>query len=230
MVRLSLDALKSARKKRETYVGSWLPEPVSGSVVPDTAAEIADSLSIAFLHLLESLSAPERAAFLLHDVFDEGYPEIAGILNTTEVNVRQAVSRARKHLRERRPRFAVDRSRSEALLRTFLEACQRGDADSLLSVLKEDVVLYADGGGKARAAINPIYGADRVTRFMLGIASQVRAEVAGGYFADVNGQPGFVYTESGEPRTIFSLDVDDDGRIRNVYLVVNPAKLAAWLT
>jgi RNA polymerase sigma-70 factor, ECF subfamily len=224
VARLSLDALKIAHRKREVYVGPWLPEPL---VNPDASApiEMAESLSIAFLHLLEVLSPAERAAFLLHEVFDAGYGEIAAALDTSEANSRQLVSRARIHLRERRPRFVVDRERHQAVLHRFLAACSNGDTTELLTVLKQDVTVYSDGGGKARAALNPIYGADKTVRFILGLNRKWGDEFSGGYPAVVNGEPGFVFTVDGKPASILTLDIDDDERIRAIYYVANPDKL-----
>lgn len=226
VARLSLDALKAAHRKREVYVGPWLPEPL---VTPDASAsiEMAESLSIAFLHVLESLSPAERTAFLLHDVFDAGYEEVAATLATTETNSRQLVSRARNRLRERRPRFIVDRDRQEAVLHRFLSACTSGDTHELASVLKDDVVVYSDGGGKARAALNPIYGVDKTIRFILGLLRKATPELASGHFASINGEPGFVFTLEGKTVSVLTLDIDEDERIRSVYFVVNPDKLPA---
>jgi RNA polymerase sigma-70 factor (ECF subfamily) len=225
VARLSLDALKTAHRKREVYVGPWLPEPL---VAPDASAtlEMAESLSIAFLHLLEALTPAERAAFLLHDIFDAGYDQIAATLDTTEANSRQLVSRARTHLRERRPRFVVDRDRQQAVLHRFLTACTSGDTTELATVLKDDVIVYSDGGGKARAALNPIYGVDKTIRFILGIMRKTPPELTGGHFASINGEPGFVFTLEGKTASVLTLDLDDDERIRAIYFVANPDKLS----
>jgi RNA polymerase sigma-70 factor (ECF subfamily) len=222
--RLSLDALKTAHRKREVYVGPWLPEPL---VAPDASAaiEMAESLSIAFLHVLESLSPAERAAFLLHDIFDADYAEIASTLDTTEGNSRQLVSRARSRLRERRPRFIVDRERQQAVLTRFLTACTSGDTTELATVLKEDVTLYSDGGGKAQAALNPIYGSDKTIRFIQGLLRKFPAGLTNGHFATINGEPGFVFTVEGKMVSVLTLDLDDDERIRSIYFVANPDKL-----
>jgi RNA polymerase sigma-70 factor (ECF subfamily) len=171
VARLSLDSLKSARRKRETYVGEWLPEPL---VEPpgSSAVEMAESLSLAFLHILETLSPDERVAFLLREVFEADYAEIAATLDTSEANCRQLITRARKHIHDRRPRFKVDQARQQSVLRQFLIAAQTGDPSQLLPLLSPDVVMHSDGGGKVAATINPIYGADKVSRFFQGIAKK----------------------------------------------------------
>ncbi len=224
VARLALDVLKSAHRKRETYIGPWLPEPLIGQSPAETL-EMAESLSLAFLHVLESLSPAERVAFLLRDIFDIDYAEVAGILETSEANARQLVARAKKHLHERRPRFPVDRSRHEQVLRQFLSASASGDIQDLVALLKKDVVLYADGGGKVAAALNPIYGADKVVRLVLGLARKAPPGLSGGYLADINGHPGFVFTRAGEINSVITLDLDEDARIRTVFFVNNPEKL-----
>jgi len=222
--RLALDQLKSARVKRETYIGTWLPEPLLNHPSPERM-ELAESLSVAFLHVLESLTPPERAAFLLREVFDAGYDEVAGVLETSEANSRQLVARARRHLQERRPRFTADRAKQEEVLSRFLTACATGDQSGLRALLREDVVDYSDGGGKVNAAINPIFGADRVVRLIAGL---MRKETVGAWRAepaDVNGQPGVLFTLNGRPTSVTTLDLDETGRIRAVYSVLNPEKL-----
>ena len=196
VARLALDGLKSAHRQRETYVGPWLPEPVV-QPVGTTPMEMAESLSLAFLRLLESLSPMERVAFLLREVFDASYEEVAAALDTSEANSRQIFARARKHIQERRPRFAVDRERQSAVLREFLGACASGDPSQLTALLSQDAVLYSDGGGKASAALNPITGADRVVRFLMGITRKIPALSI--EFADVNGGVGAVLLDAGKP-------------------------------
>lgn len=222
--RLALDQLKSARVKRETYVGTWLPEPLVNHPSPDRM-ELAESLSVAFLHLLESLTPPERAAFLLREVFDADYDEVAAVLETSEANSRQLVARARRHLQERRPRFTADRAKQEEALSRFLTACSTGDMTALRALLRDDVVQYSDGGGKVYAAINPIYGADRVVRLIGGLLRKT-AGVLGGRPVEVNGQPGFFFTLDGKPLSVLTLDLDESGRIRAIYQVVNPEKIS----
>jgi RNA polymerase sigma-70 factor (ECF subfamily) len=221
--RLALDSLKEARRKRETYMGTWLPEPVLDPR-PSDPVEMAESLSIAFLHVLETLSPAERVAFLLREIFGEEYATVASILETTEANVRQLVSRARQHLADRRPRFGVDRPHHEAVLRRFIQSCATGDTSALAEMLKEDVVAYSDGGGKAKAAINPIYGLDKVTRFLLGVSSKL-VTGAQGEITEVNGEPALVLRLPGSLLGVLTLDLDGDARIRGIYYVANPDKL-----
>jgi RNA polymerase sigma-70 factor (ECF subfamily) len=200
--RLSINVLKSARARRETYVGPWLPEPLLEDPAPGPAskAELADSLSLALLVLLERLSPAERAAYLLREVFGYGYAEIAGIIEQTEVSSRQLVSRARKHLEASRPRFDADEAARDALLERFLAAAENGDLEGLEEMLAEDAVLYADGGGKVLASPEPLFGAALIARFMAGVA-EVRRKF--GTFemrmVHVNGQPGRVIRGPEEP-------------------------------
>lgn len=219
--RICIDLLKSAHRKREVYVGSWLPEPIIGETMEP--AELAESLSFAFLHLLESLTPSERVAFLMHDVFDASYLQIADALGTSGANARQLASRAREHLRERRPKTRVKREKHQQLLWAFLEACRKGDADALFGLLKRDAILYSDGGGKVRAAINPIYGAERIIRLVLGLRKKGIGEVHG-FPVEVNGTPGVAMTLDGRPYLIHAIDVEGD-RIRTVYYVMNPEKI-----
>jgi len=219
--RVCLDVLKSAHRRREVYVGSWLPEPMVG---PNTEPlELAESLSFAFLHLLESLTPAERVAFLMHDVFDASYGEVAEVLDTSSANARQLASRAREHLRARRPRARVKREKHQQLLWAFVQACAVGDASALFGLLKQDAVLYSDGGGKVQAAINPIYGADRIVRFILGLRKKGIGNIRG-FAVEVNGTPGAALTRDSAPYMIHAIDVEDD-RIRAVYYVMNPEKI-----
>jgi RNA polymerase sigma-70 factor (ECF subfamily) len=226
VARLSLDSLKSARRKRETYVGEWLPEPI---VEPpgSSAVEMAESLSLAFLHVLETLSPDERVAFLMREVFDADYSEIAATLETSEANCRQLIARARKHVRDRRPRFKVDRARQQSVLAQFLAACQTGDASRLLPLLSPDVVLHSDGGGKVRATINPIYGSDKVSRFFEGIAKKGATAGLTAKFVTVNGDPGALTMHGGHPNSVISIELDESGLIHRIFLVANPDKLPA---
>src|SRR3954447_18641570 len=170
--RLSLDQLRSARVRRETYVGEWLPEPLVGSADDDPArkTELADSLSLAFLVLLESLSPEQRAAYLLREVFDEPYDRIAEIVGTSEQNARQLATRARRHVQERRPRFEATREQQEALATRFFAAAEEGDLQGLEELLAHDVVFRGDGGGKAPAAARAIHGRARVARLLIAAA------------------------------------------------------------
>src|SRR3954463_5349069 len=175
--RLSLDHLRSARVRRETYVGEWLPEPLGASADDDPArkAEMADSLSLAFLVLLESLSPEQRAAFLLHEVFDEPYDRIAEIIGTSTQNARQLATRARRHVDERRPRFEASREQREELATRFFAAGEEGDLEALEALLAPDVVFRGDGGGKAPAAARAVHGRTRVARVLIaGLRTLVR--------------------------------------------------------
>jgi RNA polymerase sigma-70 factor (ECF subfamily) len=225
VTRLCIDQLRSARAQREQYIGPWLPEPVvteESAPVEDEAA-LADSISMAFLVLLERLSPVERAAFLLREVFDYGYPEIAGVVGKSEANCRQMVSRARRHIGEHRKRFAPAPEDAGRIAARFLDAATRGDMQGLLDLLAEDVTLWSDGGGKAAAALNPIEGANRVARFFTGLAAKMPPSLSVRR-ARVNGRPGFVMYIGGQPYSVATADVSD-GRVRAVHIVVNPDKL-----
>jgi RNA polymerase sigma-70 factor (ECF subfamily) len=191
--RLSINVLRSARARRESYVGPWLPEPLVEDPAPDPAsrAELADSLSLALLVLLERLTPVQRAAYLLREVFGYEYAEIADVIEQTEANSRQLVTRARKHLEANRPRFDADEAARDALLERFLAAAQDGDLEALEELLAKDAVLYADSGGKAMAPREPLFGATLIARFMAAVA---QARPDSGAFENrrvrVNGQPG----------------------------------------
>src|SRR5215216_1620048 len=226
--RLSLDHLRSARVRRETYVGEWLPEPLLTSADDDPArkAEIADSLSLAFLVLLESLSPEQRAAFLLREVFDEPYGRIAEIVGTSEQNARQLTARARRHVEERRPRFEASREQHEQLATRFFAAAEEGDLEGLEALLAHDVVLHGDGGGKAPAAARAIHGRARVARLLIaGLRTLARF---GGFTTrreEVNGQPGALFFDrEGRLISVAILDIAD-GQIQGVSAIVNPDKL-----
>jgi RNA polymerase sigma-70 factor (ECF subfamily) len=227
VARLSLDQLRSARVQRETYVGEWLPEPLVTSKDDDPArrAEVADSLSVAFLVLLESLSPEQRAAFLLHDVFDEPYDRVAEIVGTSAQNARQLATRARRHVAERRPRFEASRKQREDLATCFFEAAREGDLEGLEPLLAEEVVLRGDGGGKAPAVAHAIHGRTRVARTMIaGLRASARFGVT---FRreEVNGQPGALFLDPGGGLVgVVNLDVAE-GQIQSVNSIVNPDKL-----
>lgn len=226
VARLSLDALKKARMKREVYVGPWLPEPIVEPAGTHTM-EMAESLSLAFLYVLEKLSPAERVAFLLREIFETSYPEVASILGVTEANSRQMVTRARKRIREGHSRFHVDREQHLDVINSFLAACASGDLSQLLRVLREDAVLYADGGGKVTAALNPIVGAERVARFFAGLVKKGRIAELRAQEAEVNGEPGVLIYEGDRLESVVAVRVDEDGRIADIFLVVNPEKLSA---
>jgi RNA polymerase sigma-70 factor (ECF subfamily) len=226
--RLCIDHLRSARMRREAYVGEWLPEPLltdTTAADPAGAAEQADSLSMAFLLLLERLTPVERAVFLLHDVFGYGYDEIAGIVGKSEDNCRQLALRARRHVGEGRPRFEASRSKREKLAGQFFRAVGDGDMDGLLSMLAEDVVVYGDSGGISPSWPRPITGRDNVSRLLLGIGGQMRQVGITISPAEINGQPGAVFLDpEGNLTNVFVLDIAD-GQVRTVRSVINPEKL-----
>ncbi|MHB1510548.1 MAG: RNA polymerase sigma-70 factor [Acidimicrobiales bacterium] len=226
VARLSLDQLRSARVRRETYVGEWLPEPLVGSVDdPARKAEMADSLSLAFLVLLESLSPEQRAAFLLHEVFEEPYDRVAEIIATSEQNARQLVSRARRHVAERRHRFEASREQQEQLATRFFAAAEGGDLEALEELLAHDVVLHGDGGGKAPAIAHAIHGRARVARTLIaGLRAAIRAGVTLRR-EEVNGQSGALFFDpAGRVAGVMILDVAD-GQIQGVSSIDNPDKL-----
>jgi RNA polymerase sigma-70 factor (ECF subfamily) len=225
--RLSLDHLRSARVRRETYMGEWLPEPLMTSADDDPArnAEMADSLSLAFLVLLESLSPEQRAAFLLREVFDEPYDRIAEIIGASEQNARQLATRARRHVKERRPRFEVSREQQEQLATRFFAAAEEGDLQGLEKLLAHDVVLRGDGGGKAPALARALHGRRRVARTLV---AGLRALARFGLILrreQVNGQPGALVIDR-EDRLIGVMILDvAEGQIQSVSSIVNPDKL-----
>jgi len=227
VTRLAINELKSARVQRETYVGPWLPEPLVTEHAPDSSAsvELAESLSMAFLVMLERLSPIERAVLLLHDVFDFDYAEIARIVDKSEANCRQLLSRAKKHVVADEARFDADREQAARLTQRFTDAAGAGDMEGMLAVLAEDITLWADGGGKVPgAALRPIHGADAVARFVIGRTTQFATAERTTRPAQINGQPGFVVYASGRPLTALIFHVRD-GRIRAIYAVGNPDKL-----
>jgi RNA polymerase sigma-70 factor, ECF subfamily len=232
VTRLSIDTLGAARNRLTDYVGPWLPEPIvewrRSGTRDDPAAfqELADDLSTAFLLLLERLTPVERAVFLLRESFDFSYREIAEIVGKTEENCRQIDRRARKHLDEHRRPTPADPAEHDRLLGGFLRAVRDGDMDGMVALLAQDATLYSDGGGKVKAAQKPIHGAESIARFLAGIRRQgIRTQVAFELRpAIVNGRTGFVTLVEGRPYNVFALDTEP-GRIRGVYVVVNPDKL-----
>lgn len=225
VTRLSIDQLRSARVQREQYIGPWLPEPLiteEGADMEDRAV-LADSLSMAFLVMLESLGPVERAAFLLREVFDFDYADLARILEKSEANCRQLVHRAKEHVKEHRPRFDASTSQAQEIAAQFLHAVTTGDMDRLLGLLANDAILWSDGGGKVAAAINPIYGAEKIARFMLGLMKKA-PEHFGARLVRVNGQPGVVTYDGGKPFMAGTFDVLD-GKVCGIRIVNNPDKL-----
>ncbi|HYN87850.1 MAG TPA: RNA polymerase sigma-70 factor [Ardenticatenaceae bacterium] len=224
VTRLCIDALRSARVQREAYLGPWLPEPLAtdaGSPGADTA--LAESLSMAFLVLLERLTPTERAVFLLREVFDYDYAEIATIVGKSEANCRQMVRRARQHLAANRPRFDASPEQRERLTEQFLHTCVTGDLPGLIQLLADDITLWSDGGGKAAAASKPIHGPASVARFLLGVLAKSPPTYTP-RLAQVNGQPAIVGYVEGQPQGVLVLDLAAE-RIRAIYIVVNPDKL-----
>jgi RNA polymerase sigma-70 factor (ECF subfamily) len=225
--RLCIDHLRSARVRRERYVGTWLPEPVLTDDIPQHAAT-ADSLSMAFLLLLESLTPVERAVFLLREVFDYGYEQIAPVVGKSEENCRQIAVRARRQVEAKKPRFESSRKRREELARRFLDAVSKGDTDGLIGLLAADVVAYSDGGGKGPALPRPVYGAQRVARFLVASTRKgaERLGLSGMRSATINGQPGALFFDvEGRPLGAITLDIADD-QVQAVRAVSNPEKLA----
>lgn len=225
VTRLSLDRLRSAKARRETYVGAWLPEPLVEELSPDAESR-AEDVSVAFLLALERLSPLERAVFLLHDVFDQDYAEIATTLDRSETACRQLAARARAHVADSRPRFSVDPERAGTIRDAFFNALSRGELGPLAHLLTEDAVLVTDGGGKRQAALNPILGRDKIVRFYEGVIRKT-GPLAGltAHPVLVNGLPGLLVTEPEGIVQTAAFDIDEDGRITAVYVVRNPDKL-----
>ena len=225
--RLAIDELRSARARRETYVGEWLPEPVVVDTREDPAqqAEMADSLSLAFLVLLESLSPEQRAALLLHDVFDYDYAEIARVIGKSEENARQLAVRARRHVEQGKPRFEASKEKRQELATRFFAAVREGDVGSLEALLSDDVVMKGDGGGKAPALARAMHGRARVAR-MLGNWSKAMRRLPSLEMrpAEINGQPGVLWVNDQEVISVMALDVAE-GQIQAINGVVNPDKL-----
>ncbi|MGH2699320.1 MAG: RNA polymerase sigma-70 factor [Actinomycetota bacterium] len=225
--RLAIDHLRSARVRRETYVGPWLPEPLLTSTEPDPGelAEMSDSLSLSFLVLLENLSPAERAVFLLREVFGYGYDEIAEIIEKSEANCRQIFVRARKRIDEGRPRFRASHQQREELAGRFFDAVDKGELDGLVELLAEDVVFYGDGGGKARGLPQPVHGREKVNPLLLSFFSQYHEYNASMRRENVNGQPGVLFFDArGHLVNVFALDISG-GVIQAVRSIINPDKL-----
>ncbi|MGH9171700.1 MAG: RNA polymerase sigma-70 factor [Acidimicrobiales bacterium] len=224
---LAIDHMRSARVRRESYVGTWLPEPIVADLheSPEQMAELSDSLSMAFLVLLESLSPVERAVFLLREVFDYDYEDIAQIVDKSEANSRQIFARARQHVNAHQPRYEPSSRHSEKLLRSFLAAARSGDVDQLVELLAADVVFCGDGGGKATAVSTPLYGRDRVAAFLLVLFKRVTQLGITLEPVLVNGGLGLISRDpEGKVASVWSIDVLD-GVIQTMRSVVNPDKL-----
>jgi RNA polymerase sigma-70 factor (ECF subfamily) len=228
---LAMDRLRSARNRRETYVGPWLPEPIltSSDAAEDVAA--AESVSMALLVVLEALSPLERAVFVLKEAFGFSYREIAEAVERSEDTVRQAAFRAREHVRARRPRFPAERSRQRAVTDRFFAAATGGDINTLMELLAPEVTLWTDGGGKVRQAMRPVVGAERVAAWFAGVSrrpyggvhpAEMTAEVV-----ELNGWAGIVFAGGGRVIGTLSVDLGEDGRITAIHNVANPDKLRA---
>ncbi|HKH39973.1 MAG TPA: RNA polymerase sigma-70 factor, partial [Rubrobacter sp.] len=235
--RLAIDRLRRAKARRESYIGPWLPEPILTRQDISEDAAMAESVSMAMLVVLETLSPLERAVFVLREAFGMPHSEIADVLGRKEEAIRQLARRAREHVRERRSRFEADQSEQRRVTERFLEATSTGDLEGLMAILSPGVTLVADSGGKALAPRRPVHGAEKVARFLLAVATEERtarflesvgSEPSGElrvHLAQVNGEPGVVLTTGDEPISALVLEVSDS-MVRTVRLVANPEKLA----
>ena len=223
--RLCLDHLRSAKVQREQYIGPWLPEPLVQATSPNAEENItlSETLSLAFLVLLESLSPTERATFLLREIFDYDNAEVASIDGKSEAYCRQMVRRARQHIEVGKPRFDVPLPQQEALVAQFSAACIAGDLDGLINLLSEDIEVWSDGGGKVTAARKVVYGREKVARFLLGIM-RMAPQNAESQFALINGQLGIVARVNGRPILVMALEMGN-GRIQAIRNILNPDKL-----
>lgn len=225
VTRLAIDQLRSTRARRERYVGEWLPEPLVTDPTPAEHVETADSLSLAFLVLLESLSPQQRAAFLLREVFEYPYAEVAEIIGTDVDSTRHLVRRARNHVRERRPRYHASRRQREELAQRFFAAAEQGDLRALEALLAQDVALHGDGGGKVPALARPVNGRERVARILLATMSTLPRLGVRIHATEVNGQPGAMAFDAQDRLVgVIGLGIAD-GQIQTIHSIVNPDKL-----
>jgi RNA polymerase sigma-70 factor, ECF subfamily len=232
-VRLSLDALRAARARREAYVGPWLPEPILpddmrlfAADAPAEHAELASDLSLALMHILERLTPDERAALILHDAFDFGYDEIAATLNKNEPACRKLVSRARERVKVDRPRFSASSDHHRDLLARFAKASGAANPEELAALFAPDVIAYTDGGGRVAAALNPIYGVDKVVRFIVGLSRKFDfAADLSWRTTEINGRAAIVYADPRDALTAITLE-SDGACITAIYVQRNPDKLA----
>ncbi|MBS0276021.1 MAG: RNA polymerase sigma factor SigJ [Proteobacteria bacterium] len=235
-VRLSLDALRKVRARRESYVGPWLPEPLLpddtrafAADAPAARAELASDLSLALLHVLERLAPEERAALILHDAFDCDYAEIAAMLDKNETACRKLVSRARERVKADRPRFTASKEAHRDLLMRFAQASSSSDPQEMMALLAPDAIAYTDGGGRAAAALNPIYGPDKIARFITGLGRKFYANVAlDSSMTEINGQPALVIRDGKELLGVFTIETDGE-KITTLYGLRNPDKLARFM-
>ena len=234
-LRLALDALRAAKARRESYVGPWLPEPVTpddarlvGSATPAERAELASDLSLALMHLLERLTPEECAALILHDAFDFDHREIAAVLAKSEAASRKLVSRARERVKAERPRFGATRRQHEDLLMRFAQASAGQDAAALAQLFAPDAIAYTDGGGRVRAALRPIQGGDKVARFVLGLARKYATLAAPKWrVVEAGGQPALLVGFPAEPPSLISLE-SDGATASALYMLRNPEKFARF--
>jgi RNA polymerase sigma-70 factor (ECF subfamily) len=226
VTRLCIDRLRSAERTRMEYPGPWLPEPLAAP--NQESAELASSLTMAFLVLLEQLSPVERAVFLLREVFELDFDEIARDVGKSEANTRQILSRARSRLRDAQPRFNASRRESEEVVRRFRQACLTGNVEELMAVLQSDATLVADSGGKAAAPAQPLPSAAAIIAFLVDVIGAERLRNANPQLATINGAPGLVVRSSATGDAAWSFDVVD-GRIRAIYVMRNPDKLRRFL-
>jgi RNA polymerase sigma-70 factor, ECF subfamily len=226
VTRLCINHLQQARVKRETYVGPWLPEPLVDEQAgdPADASQLADSLSLAFLVLLETLSPTERAVFLLREGFDYEFSDIARIVEKSEANCRQILARARKRIDERRPRYDVLRTDAEKVLASFVTAVRSGDLETLIASMSDNVVLIDDGGGKPGAPLRPIHGAEPIARVMINVLRKLGSAKAEVRPATINGLPGFVRFLDGHATGVLAFGIAG-GRIQALFSITNPDKL-----
>jgi RNA polymerase sigma-70 factor, ECF subfamily len=228
VTRLCIDDLRSARAQREVYVGPWLPEPIvtAHDAGADSSVELAESLTMAFMVLLESLTPLERAVFLLHEAFEYDYSEIAEIVDKSEATCRQMIHRAKERVAKRHRRFEPSREESDRIAARFLETARTGDVQNLMSLFAKDAVMMSDGGGKVRAALNSVHGADAISRFVVGVVRKGGVPPAATITrTEINGQPAFVVFNEGQVTSATILDIGD-GVIRNLFVIVNPDKLS----
>jgi RNA polymerase sigma-70 factor (ECF subfamily) len=225
--RLCINHLQSARVQREQYIGQWLPEPLLTGVGNDPyeISRTDESLSMAFLVLLERLTPTERAVFLLREVFDYEYSEIAAIIGQNEASCRQILRRARQHVADVRPRFDASQKQHEQLLHQFLDAASNGNLDALVALLSSQVVFHSDGGGKSAAVPNLVYGPDKVARAILGGLTKLVPKNLVSRMAQINGKPGVVSYLNGRAYSVVTIDIAD-GHVRSIFIVTNPEKLS----
>ncbi|HEX6565365.1 MAG TPA: RNA polymerase sigma-70 factor [Chthoniobacterales bacterium] len=225
VTRLSIDRLRSAQRRREQYVGVWLPEPLEAATIDshNQSDALADSISTAFMVMLETLTPEERAVFILREAFDYNYNEISPVLGKSEANCRQIARRAKEHLSQPGRRRNIDPARAETMVQQFLSACRDGDVERLMAVLAEDSTLWSDGGGRVRAALRPIQGAESIARFLFGIQKNIPAD-AEFRLEHFNGGIGILIVSAGVPISVVTFSVIAE-QIAGIYIVGNPDKL-----